>query len=166
MLLTGTYQRSLDGKLRLALPKPLREALAEQKQLLLTPGTDGALALFPGTAFAAFAEKLAQRSPTGQHVRAFSRMLYSQAQCVELDSQGRIRITSELARWAGLEDDIVLIGVGDRVELWNKSHWEAYLAELQPQYDVLAETALSEPAIDASRAEPSDEAVAATRHPK
>ena len=166
MFLTGTYQRSLDDKLRLALPKPLREALAEHKQLLLTPGTDGSLALFPGTAFAAFAERLAQRSPTGQQVRAFSRMLYSQSQSVELDSQGRLRITADLAQWAGLENDIVLIGVGDHVELWNKSRWEAYLAELQPQYDDLAETALNEPIVVSTRAVPSSENIVAASHPK
>lgn len=168
MLLTGTYERSLDDKLRLALPKPLREAFAGHKQLLLTPGTDGSLALFPGSAFMALAEKLAQRSPTGQQVRAFSRLLYSQSQTVELDSQGRIRITAELARWAALEDNIVLIGVGDRVELWNKSRWEAYLADLQPQYDELAESALSEPATVAAPDAPAADAGAdaAAKHPK
>jgi len=165
MLLTGTYERSLDDKLRLALPKPLREAFAGQQQLLLTPGTDGSLALFPGSAFAALAEKLAERSPTGQQVRAFSRLLYSQSQSVEVDSQGRIRITAELARWAGLENDIVLIGVGDRVELWNKSRWEAYLADLQPQYDALAESALSEATTMRQPAEASSEPLAAS-HPK
>jgi MraZ protein len=144
MLLTGTYERALDEKLRLALPKPLREALAEETQLVLTPGTDGSLSLFPGRALADLAEKLAARSPTGRDVRAFSRLLYAQSQSVEVDSQGRIRLSPELVRWARLEGDVILLGVGDRVELWNKSRWEAYLHELQPRYDQLAESALSE----------------------
>ena len=144
MLLTGTYERALDSKLRLALPKPLREALAGAAQLVLTPGTDGSLSLFPGRAFADLAEKLAVRSPTGQDVRAFSRLLYAQSHSVEVDSQGRIRLSAELARWAHLEADVILLGVGDRVELWNKAKWEAYLHELQPRYDQLAESALSE----------------------
>jgi len=144
MLLTGTYERSLDEKLRLALPKAHREVLSDAKQLVLTPGTDGSLSLFAGEAFAALAEKLAARSPVGQDVRAFSRLLYAQSHSVELDSQGRVRLPAELARLAGLEGDVVLLGVGDRVELWNKSRWEAYLSELQPRYDQLAEAALSE----------------------
>jgi MraZ protein len=144
MLLTGTYERSLDDKLRLALPKRLRELLAGQSELVLTPGTDGSLALFPPVAFAALAEKLAARSPTGQDVRAFSRLLYAQSQSVGIDAQGRIRLPSELARLVGLEGEVVLLGVGDRIELWNKSRWEAYLADLQPRYDELAETALSD----------------------
>jgi MraZ protein len=144
MLLTGTFERSLDEKLRLALPKPLREALSHEMQLLLTPGTDGSLALFPSSAFAALASKLAARSPTGQDVRAFSRLLYAQSHSVEVDSQGRIRLSAELARTANLEGDIVLIGVGDHIELWNKSRWAAYFDALQPQYDRLAEGAFGE----------------------
>lgn len=151
MLLTGRYDRALDDKLRLALPKPLRDVLATEKQLILTPGTDGSLSLFPGHAFAAFAEKLASRSPTGQDVRAYSRLLYAQSQTVEVDSQGRIRLSAELAELAHLADAVVLIGVGDRVELWNKSRWEAYLAKLQPRYDELAESALGEVSPPSSR---------------
>ncbi|HEX5103215.1 MAG TPA: hypothetical protein VFV87_05360, partial [Pirellulaceae bacterium] len=76
MMLTGTYERALDAKLRLAMPKRFREALAGQSPLVLTPGTDGSLALFAPAAFAALTQRLASRSPTGQDVRAFSRLLY------------------------------------------------------------------------------------------
>jgi MraZ protein len=145
MLLTGTYERTLDDKLRLAMPKPLRESLADEKQLILTPGTDGSLSLFPQSAFAGLAEQLAARSPSGQEVRAFSRLLYAQSHTVELDSQGRLRLPAELAKLANLDGDVVLLGVGDRVELWNKTRWDAYLTELQPRYDELAESALSQP---------------------
>jgi MraZ protein len=144
MLLTGTFERTLDEKLRLALPRALRELLVGQGQLILTPGTDGSLALFPQRAFADLTAKLAARSPTSQDVRAFSRLLYAQSQAVEIDSQGRIRLPSELARLAGLEGEVIMLGVGDRVELWNRVRWEAYLADLQPRYDQLAESALSE----------------------
>jgi MraZ protein len=144
MLLTGTYERTLDEKLRLAMPKTLREALQGEKQLLLTPGTDGSLSLYSQISFADLTAQLASRSPSGQDVRAFSRLLYSQSHSVEIDSQGRMRIPGELARLANLEGEVILLGVGDRVELWNKSRWEAYLAEQQPRYDQLAEAALSE----------------------
>jgi mraZ protein len=144
MLLTGNYERTLDEKLRFALPKPLREPLTAAGRLVLTPSTDSSLAIFPQEAFATLAEKLAARSPTGQDVRAFSRLLYAQSYSVEVDSQGRIRLPAELARLAGLDGDIMLLGVGDRIELWNKSRWEAYLADLAPRYDQLAEAALSD----------------------
>jgi MraZ protein len=86
---------------------------------------------------------LAERSPNGQDVRAFSRLLYSQSHSVEIDSQGRIRLPSELAKLASLNGEVALVGVGDRIELWNKRRWDEYLAELQPRYDQLAETALA-----------------------
>lgn len=166
MLLTGTYERTLDDKLRLALPKPLREALAGEKQLVLTPGTDGSLSLFPGSGLAILAEKLAVRSPTGRDVRAFSRLLYAQSQSVEVDSQGRIRLSPELAHLANLAGDVVLLGVGDRVELWNKSRWEAYLNELQPRYDQLAENALSEPSTLPFLGHPTDESAERPKQPR
>jgi MraZ protein len=143
-MLTGTYERILDEKLRLALPKPLREVLGDEYPLILTPGTDGSLALFATGAFEALAAKLADRSPTAIEVRAFSRLIYSQSHRTEIDSQGRIRIPTELARLAGLDGSVVLLGVGDRIELWNKSRWDAYFADLQPRYDQLAESAFSE----------------------
>jgi MraZ protein len=146
MLLTGAYDRTIDEKLRLAMPKPFREAFDEERQLVLTPGTDGSLSLFSGRVFASLAEQLSARSPSGQEVRAFSRLLYAQSHSVELDAQGRIRLPAELAKLGNLEGegDVVVLGVGDHVELWNKSRWEAYLADLQPRYDQLAEAALSE----------------------
>lgn len=144
MLLTGTYERSLDEKFRVALPKAFRQWLADHRHVVVTPGTDVCLALFSPPAFERLAQRLAARSPAGQDVRAFSRLLYAQSHTVELDGQGRIRIPAELARWAGIESQVVLLGVGDHAELWNPSRWEAYLADLQPRYDELAEKALRE----------------------
>ncbi len=148
MFLTGTYERTLDEKLRLALPKRFRQLLSELSgdagpALFLTPGTDGSLALFAGPAFARMAEKLAAQSPTAQDVRAFGRLLYAQTQSVELDGQGRFRVPPELLRLSGLARECVLIGVGDHIELWDKSRWQAYLSRQQPRYDQLAESALS-----------------------
>src|SRR5262245_25039209 len=95
MVLTGAYERTLDEKLRLAMPKPFREAFEDEKQLVLTPGTDGSLSLFSGPTFARLTEQLAAQSNCGHEVRAFSRLLYAQSHSVELDSQGRIRLPVE-----------------------------------------------------------------------
>jgi len=145
MLLTGNYERALDEKLRLALPRAIREAFRDTKQLVLTPGTDGSLSLFASEEFANLAHRLALRSPAGRDVRAFSRLLYAQSHSVEIDGQGRIRVPSELAALASLEGNVMVLGVRDHVEVWNKSRWEAYFSELQQQYDQLAEAAFSEP---------------------
>lgn len=143
MTLTGTFPRSLDDKQRIAIPKRLREALvtAERQYLYVAPGTDGSLALYTEEAFAALAARLAEASPTGGDVRAFTRLFYARAQQVEVDSQGRTRIPAELAQMAGLTKEVVLLGVLDHLEIWDKARWEQYLAGKEPQYDQIAERA-------------------------
>ncbi len=143
MLFTGTYLRTLDDKQRLALPKRLRDALGQSPNipLYLAPGTDGSLALYTEDGFSRLGQQLAQGSPVGPDLRAFSRLFYAQAQSVEVDSQGRIRIPSELAELARLGKEIVLLGVRDHMELWDKTRWDEYLNDRQPNYDTLAENA-------------------------
>ena len=145
MLLTGTYSRAVDEKLRISLPKRLREAMGCESgaPIFVTPGTDGSLAIYTAPAFDRLAAQLSQASPTRRDVRAFRRMLYGQAQQIEMDRQGRIRIGPELARTAGIRKEVVLVGVEDHLELWDQAAWDAYLAEQQPRYDAIAEAAFA-----------------------
>ncbi len=123
MLLTGTFNRTLDEKLRVAIPKPMRDALPcpPGGGVYVTPGTDGSLTLYTEAAFQSLGERLAQNPPTRQDVRAFSRLFYGQAQHADIDRQGRIRIPPELATLAKLQTEVVLVGVQDHVEIWRKS---------------------------------------------
>lgn len=143
MLLTGTFARAIDEKLRVAIPKRLRENLGcpEGGALYVAPGTDGSLAIYTEEAFARLGERLGRASPTQQSVRAYTRLFYAQAQRVDLDRQGRIRIPPELAGLAQLGKDAVLLGVQDHLELWATERWKAYLAEKQSHYDEIAEAA-------------------------
>jgi len=143
MLLTGTYPRSLDEKQRIAIPKPLRDTLASASEgvLYVAPGTDGSLSLYPEEAFARLAERLAQASPNARQVRDYSRLFYARATRVELDRQGRVRLPQELIQLARLKREVVLLGVQDHLELWDKEEWEAYLEEKLTHYDEIAEAA-------------------------
>lgn len=142
MLLTGTFDRTVDHKFRFALPKPLRDGLgSEVTTLFLTPGTDNSLAMYSAAVFDRLAEQMGTAPPTGEDVRAFSRLFYAQAQRLDLDPQGRCRIPAELARWASLARDVVLLGVRDHIEIWSKSVWQEYLASKQARYDEIAENA-------------------------
>jgi len=147
MLLTGTFARSIDDKLRVAIPKRLRETLGCPigANLYVAPGTDGSLAIYTEEAFAQWGERLKNAPPTQRDVRAFTRLFYAQAQRVELDHQGRIRLPADLARLARLEKDAVLLGVQDHLELWATEQWKRYLAEQQVRYDEIAEAALGGP---------------------
>jgi MraZ protein len=145
MLLTGAFHRSLDEKQRVAIPKRLRDDMGcgEGGWLYVSPGLDRSLALYTESAFVQLGDKLAQSSPTRSDVRAFARLFYGQSQRLELDRQGRIRIPPELAALAGLEKEVMLVGVQDHLELWSAASWNDYIAKQQEQYDQIAETALS-----------------------
>jgi division/cell wall cluster transcriptional repressor MraZ len=105
MLLTGSFSRAIDEKLRIAIPKRIREELlrGDGHTMYVAPGTDGSLALYTEDLFAALAARLTSASPAEQDVRAFSRLFYSQAQRVEFDTQWRIRIPAELAQAARVD---------------------------------------------------------------
>ena len=144
-LLTGNFVRVLDDKQRLAIPRRLREALdfPSKKGMYLAPGTDGSLALYTEETFFRLAQQLDSGSPTRADVRAFSRLFYAQAQSVELDRQGRLRIPQELYQLASLSKEIVLLGVRDHIEIWDALRWNKYLDTKQLHYDDIAETAFS-----------------------
>lgn len=143
MSLTGSFSRTLDEKLRVAIPKEFRDILQlpATAALFVAPGTDGSLAIYPQEVFGRLGERLAERSPTRKEVRAFSRLFYAQARRVELDSQGRVRIPVELAKRAGIEKEVVLLGVQDHMELWDRHRWDQWLASNAEQYDEIAEAA-------------------------
>jgi MraZ protein len=142
MLLTGSYLRALDDKLRLAIPKPLREQLQPGEPLYLTPGLDGCLAVYTPAVFRALADRLEAHSPAAREVRGYSRLFYSQAATVTPDSQWRFRVTPELTRWAELAGEVMVVGVRDHIEVWAAEKWERYVAVCDAQYEQLAEFAL------------------------
>ena len=147
MLLTGTFRRAVDEQQRVSIPKRLRtvlEATDKHAALYLAPGTDGSLALYPESAFAALGDRLAESSPTGQEVRDFGRLFYAMAQSVEMDAQGRIRIPLELFQLAELGQEVMMIGVRDKIEIWDIQRWEKYLGDKQPRYDEIAERAFGD----------------------
>ncbi|MDG2385280.1 MAG: division/cell wall cluster transcriptional repressor MraZ [Pirellulaceae bacterium] len=149
MLLTGTFPRTIDEKQRIAIPKRLRDAFQQtaetQAVIYVAPGTDGSLTLYTEESFSQLAKQLSASPQTGQDVRAFSRLFYSQAQRIELDRQGRLRIPPELVELAGLAKEVVLVGVRDHLELWDRQGWQTYVLEKQNNYDRLAENAFMPP---------------------
>lgn len=146
MPLTGNFKRSIDDKQRITIPKDLRTALGESvgKVFYMAPGTDRSLAVYDEASFERVASRLDSAPPTERDVRAFSRLFYAQAHRVEIDRQSRLRVPQQLADWAGLTKEAVLIGAGDHMELWDSAKWETYAAEKQSNYDELAEAAFSQ----------------------
>lgn len=147
MLLTGNFARVVDEKLRVPLPKPLRLAMGcpDRGVLYLTPGLDRCIEIYTQEALTQLAYRLAAASPIRPHLRDFARLFYGQTHQVELDTQGRVRIPKELAEWAQIQGEVLLVGVQDHVEVWAKQRWEAFLAEKQPHFEQIAQKAFETP---------------------
>lgn len=99
----GEYNHTVDAKGRLIIPSRFREEL--KNEFIVTKGLDGCLFVFPGNA------------------RQFSRFFVAGATPCELDRQGRILLPLPLREFAGLEKDVVLAGMLNRIEIWSKTKW-------------------------------------------
>ena len=118
--MTGTYEHNIDAKGRLAIPSKLRDELGSVFYLAM--GVDACLAIYPQSTWNRFTEKFASL-PMSQSKKM--RSLFANAARCELDSQGRIVIPQKLKKYAGIEKDVVIIGVHDRAEIWAAEKWAA-----------------------------------------
>lgn len=134
----------MDDKLRLAIPRQLRDGFREvdSEELFLAPGNEGCLSVYSKAGFEAFAMKMASVSTGRVQVRNFLRLYYSQAECVQVDKQSRVRIPERLVKMAELKHNVVLIGVHDHVEIWDKERWDSFLSQNGSQFDALTSEAL------------------------
>lgn len=136
-MLIGEYEHSLDAKGRLIMPAKLREDMGEK--FIVTKGLDGCLFGFSQTEWANFEEKLKTLPLTNKNARDFVRFFLSGAIECEIDKQGRFLIASNLREYANMEKDVVIIGVGTRLEIWNKDKWKTYNSEENISADEIAE---------------------------
>lgn len=141
MLLTGTHPRTLDDKHRLTLPKRVRDQLGEVTQLNVTPGPDQCLWIFTRDELERLSSKLDQTSATDAEARVFRRLFYAQMDTVDIDRSGRVLIADRLLAFAGLKQEVVLLGVRDHLEVWDAERWQAFLNEHGPRFDKVAEGA-------------------------
>lgn len=119
----GEYNHTVDTKGRLIIPSKFRETLGDE--FVVTKGLDGCLFVYDNTEWTAFEEKLKTLPLTNKDARQFVRFFLAGAGSVEVDKQGRILIPSNLREFAGLEKDVVLVGVGSRIEIWSRLKWES-----------------------------------------
>ena len=136
-MLIGEYEHSLDTKGRLIMPARIREDLGEK--FIITKGLDGCLFGFSKNEWNNFEEKLKTLPLTNKDARDFVRFFLSGAIECEIDKQGRFLIASNLREYAALEKEAVIIGVGTRIEIWNKDKWKAYNSEENLSADQIAE---------------------------
>lgn len=117
----GEYSHTVDTKGRLIIPSRFREELGET--FVVTKGLDGCLFVFSDEEWKAFEIKLKSLPLTNKNARQFARFFVAGATPCELDKQGRILLPATLREFAGLEKDVVLTGMLNRIEIWSKEKW-------------------------------------------
>ena len=136
-MLIGEYEHSLDVKGRLILPAKIREDMGDK--FIVTKGLDGCLFGFSQNEWTNFEEKLKTLPLTNKNARDFVRFFLSGATECEIDKQGRFLIAGNLREYANLEKDAIIIGVGTRIEIWDREKWKSYNSDENISADEIAE---------------------------
>lgn len=118
----GEYNHTIDAKGRLIIPSKFREILGDA--FVVTKGLDGCLFVYDNEEWKRFEEKLRSLPITNKEARQFVRFFLAGATEAEVDKQGRILIPNVLREFAELTKDVVLVGVGSRIEIWGKERFE------------------------------------------
>ena len=133
----GEYEHSVDAKGRVIMPAKLREDIGEK--FIVTKGLDGCLFAYSKTEWSNFEEKLKTLPLTNKNARDFVRFFLSGAVECEIDKQGRFLIPNNLREYATLEKEINIMGVGTRIEIWNRESWKKYSSSENISADDIAE---------------------------
>ena len=129
MAFHGTFDHTLDSKNRLTVPSKLRTAFAEGA--FLVRSTEKCISLYPSATYSSLTEAaLSGLNPLHPQARELRRYFHSNASQVELDSAGRVMLSARQLEHAGIDRDVVVIGAGDCLELWDPSTWAAYDQDL------------------------------------
>ena len=121
------YNHTVDAKGRLIVPSKFREILGDG--FVISKGMDGCLFVYANDDWKAFEEKLTSLPLINKEARQFARFFLAGAAQVEVDKQGRILLPASLRSFANLDKDVVLVGVGSRIEIWDKEKYEALSAD-------------------------------------
>ena len=133
----GEYNHTVDPKGRLIIPAKFREQLGDE--FVVTKGLDGCLFVFPQNEWESFQGKLKTLPLINKDARKFTRFFLAGAAEMEVDKQGRILIPSVLREFAALEKDVVFVGVGSRIEIWNRAGWDESISGYDDDMDEVAE---------------------------
>ena len=142
----GEYEHTIDRKGRLIVPAKFRQALKTQevKSLFLTRGLDGCLFLFPEAEWRTAESRFKQIPFTKAEGRKFNRLFFSGAVEVVIDRLGRLLIPRTLKEFAQIKQDVVVVGVSNRMEVWAKEKWQAFYESSRQSFEEVAERVMLE----------------------
>ena len=136
-MLIGEYIHTLDEKKRVSLPVKFRKEIG--KKIIVTAGLDNCLWIFTENQWKKISEKLSKFSMLQADNRSFNRYMFGSATEVEVDTIGRILLPEFLVIRADLKTKVAIVGVEDRVEIWNEDDWKKYKTVVEKRADQLAE---------------------------
>ena len=142
----GEFEHSLDRKGRLIVPAKFRQALKDHhvSSLFLTRGLDGCLFLFPESEWRLIESRFKQIPFTKAEGRKFNRLFFSGASEMQVDGLGRILVPKTLKDFAAIKDDVVIVGVSSRIEVWSKDRWQAFYETSRQSFEEVAERVMLE----------------------
>jgi len=138
----GEYHHTIDDKGRLIIPTKFRTELKDK--FVITRGIEHCLFAYPLERWEEIVHKLESLPFTKKDARNFTRFFLSGATVAEFDKQGRINITSPLINYAGIEKDCVIIGTGDRLEIWAENAWDDFFNSASINMSDIAENLFNE----------------------
>lgn len=144
----GEYKHSIDRKGRLILPSRFREVCRDAglEKFFLTRGLDHCIFMFSEGEWRSLEQKFKNLPFTKQQSRSFNRLFFSGAVEVAPDKQGRFIIPHNLKTYASIKRDTVVIGVSNRIEVWDVATWEGFYAGCNESFEQIAETLIDNPA--------------------
>jgi MraZ protein len=137
-MLVGEYDHTIDDKNRVTLPAKFRQAF--DGGLVLARGIERCLYAYPRDRWTATVEsRLSELDPLSKEGRLMQRYFFSGAAEVELDKQGRVMVPASLSAYAGLGKEVVVAGIRDHLEIWDRASWRAHLDEIEGSAEDVAE---------------------------
>ena len=133
----GEYEHSIDEKNRLTLPARFRHSLAGG--LVLARGIEKNVDVYPSASWHENTARIAELDSLNREAREMKRFVFGGAAVAELDRQGRVLVPPHLAEHAGLSKDVVVAGVHDHVEIWDRAAWTAHLSAIEGSAGDVAE---------------------------
>jgi len=145
-LFTGEYECKLDTKGRLVLPSRIKSRLPEVSgnQLVLSLGLEPCLVLYPLVEYRKISSRVASMNEFSEELRHLQRNFFRRIAEIELDNAGRLLVPKTMAKYANLEKDIMLVGMGNRVELWNTQAYERFIINDTAEFSKLAQKHLTD----------------------
>jgi len=134
----GTYEYRLDAKGRLPLPSRFRERL--RPGVVLTQGVDPCILVHPAGEWEQASAQVAAPALSRERLRRRNRMLFANAFPADIDNQGRIALPTALRLYAGINDEAVVVGAGNYLEIWSREQWLSEKASIDEQARLIAES--------------------------